>query len=268
MSTQPSQKEQNIQLESRLKVLVFDANSQGITVGSGALRPQGRFTIEAWVYPAIDVGKQAIFADGKTRFYLEAGELKFQPTPTAEAISSVAAGLVAGHWYHVAVARGGSRPGNTKLYINGVENDNETAVPPVVSFGNTCLGSDPERSDSSFQGKLLEVRVWRFARSPAEIQANMTYFLTGWELGLVRCWTLKEGFGNAIGDKTTNRAIGTVLGDATWEESEIPIKVNLNAQERLTRSTGFEDYAYWYKEMAKQQKTEPDPSFQRGRIWA
>jgi len=267
VSTKSSEKEQKVHLESRLKVLVLDANSQGIAVGSGALRPQGRFTIEAWVCTATDAGKQVIFTDGETQFYLEAGELKFQPTPAAEAISSVGAGLVVGNWYHVAVVRGGSRPGDTKLYINGVENDSKTAVSPVMSSGSTHLGRYPEVPDSGFQGKLLEVRVWRFARSPVEIQANMTYFLTGRELGLVRCWTLKEGFSTAIGDKTTNRAMGTVLGNATWEESEIPIKVNLNAQERLTRSTGFEDYAYWYKEMAKQQKTEADPIFRRGRIW-
>jgi cyanobactin cluster PatC/TenC/TruC protein len=137
-----------------------------------------------------------------------------------------------------------------------------------VSFGNTYLGRYPEVPNSGFQGKLLEVRVWRFARSQSEIQANMTYFLTGRELGLSRCWTLNEGFGTAIGGKTTNRATGTVLGDATWEESEIPIKVNLNAQERLTRSTGLEDYGYWFKEMAKQQKTQADVPFRRGRIWA
>jgi cyanobactin cluster PatC/TenC/TruC protein len=261
-----SKKEQKVHLESHLKVLVFDANSQGIAVGSSALRPQGRFTIEAWVCPATDAGKQVIFADGKTQFYLEAGELKFQSTPKAEAITSVGASLVAGNWYHVAVARGGSRPGDTKLYINGVENDNKTAITPVTSFGNTYLGRYPEAPDSGFQGKLLEVRVWRFARSPAEIQANMTYFLTGRELGLVRCWTLNEGSGAAIGDKTTNRAMGTVLGDATWQESEIPIKVNLSAQERLMRSTGLEDYAYWYKEIAKQQKAEVDPIFRRGWI--
>jgi cyanobactin cluster PatC/TenC/TruC protein len=262
-----SNKEQKLHLESYLKVLVFDANSQGIALGSKALRPQGRFTIEAWVCPATDAGKQVIFADGETRFYLESGELKFQSTPTAEAISSVAGGLVAGNWYHVAVARGGSGVSDTKLYINGVENDNKTAITPVISFGNTYLGRYPEVPDSGFYGKLLEVRVWRFVRSPAEIQANMTYFLTGRELGLVRCWALNEGFGTVVRDKTTNQAMGTVLGDATWQESEIPIKTNLNPQERLTRSTGFENYAYWYKEMAKQQKTKAVPFFRRGRIW-
>jgi hypothetical protein len=83
------------------------------------------------------------------------------------------------------------------------------------------LGSQSDVADSRFQGKLLEVRVWRFARSLAEIQENMTYFFTGRELGLVRCWTLNEGFGMTIGDKTTNSAVGTAIGDATWEAYSI-----------------------------------------------
>ena len=249
-------------------VLVLDENHQGISAGEGALRPQGRFTIETWVYPATDAGKQVIYAEGGTLFYLEDGELEFQTPLSTQAIASVNAGITSGSWYHVAVARAGGRPGDTKLYINGVHNDNQAAISPVLSFGNTYLGGDPDVPDSRFQGKLLEVRVWRYGRSPAEIQQNMTYFLTGRELGLVRCWTLNEGFGNAIGGRTTNRVGATVLGDVTWETSEIPIKVNLNAEERLVRSTGLEDYGYWFTEMAKQQKTEADPPFRRGRIWA
>ena len=256
-----------VRLQDRQMVLVLDDKHQGISAGGGALKPQGRFTIEAWVYPATDAGKQVIFAEGETLFYLEGGQLKFQ-TPLAK--EAIASGKAIGpkSWYHVAVVRAGSRHGDTKLYINGVHNDNQIAIPAVLSVGNTYLGGQPDVPSSRFQGKLLEVRVWRYGRSPAEIQQNMTYFLTGRELGLVRCWALNEGFGSAIGGKTTNRVGATVLGDATWETSEIPIKVNLNAEERLTRSTGLEDYGYWFKEMAKQQKTEVDPPFLRGRIWA
>lgn len=268
LSLAPVPSRQPAVTQNRPKLLVFDANSQGIAVGSGALRPQGRFTIEAWVYPATDAGKQVILAEGETRFYLEGGELKFQTTPTTEAISSSGAGLVAGKWYHVAVVRGGSRPGNTKLYINGVANDNQTAISPVLSFGNTYLGGDPDVPDSGFQGKLLEVRVWRFARSLSEIEANRLYPMTGRELGLVRYWSLTQTVGSTLHDKTTNRAVGTLSSDAVWEEVEIPLKLKLDPQERLTRSTGLEDYGYWYKEMAKQQKTEADPPFLRGRIWA
>ncbi|MEH1884574.1 MULTISPECIES: LamG-like jellyroll fold domain-containing protein [unclassified Nostoc] len=274
--------------QKRRKVLVFDANSQGIAVGSGALKPQRLFTVEAWVYPATDAGKQVIFADGRTLFYLEGGELKFQdPTPPPRiwfyeegdkiiitdppappAIASSGAGLVAGNWYHVAVVWGGSLPGETKLYINGVNNDNKTAIAPVLSFGNTYLGGYPYLPDFGFQGKLLEVRVWRFARPQAEIEANRLYPLTGRELGLVRYWSLTQTVGSTLHDKTTYRAVGRLSQDAVWEEVEIPLKLKLKPQERLVRSTGLEDYGYWFKEIAKQQKTEADIPFLRGRIWA
>ncbi|WP_375471021.1 LamG-like jellyroll fold domain-containing protein [uncultured Nostoc sp.] len=256
-----------VKLQGSQMVLVLDEKHQGISAGGGALRPQGHFTIEAWVYPATNAGKQVIFADGETLFYLEGGELKFQTPLSSEAIASVGAGITSGSWYHVAVARAGSRPGDTKLYINGVQNDNQKAISPVLSFGNTYLGGDPDVTDSRFQGRLLEVRVWRYARSLTEIEAKRLYPMTGRELGLVRYWSLNETVGT-LHDKTTNRAVGTLSGNAVWEEVEIPLKLNLDPQERLTQSTGLEDYGYWFKEMAKQQKTEADPPFRRGRIWA
>jgi cyanobactin cluster PatC/TenC/TruC protein len=249
-------------------VLSLGANHQGIAVGSSALKPQGRFTIEAWIYPNALSDLQVIFANGDALFYLEGGELKFRVNTTATPIASTKAGLKAGTWTHVAIARSGNRPGDTKLYINGIQNDNGIAVPAIETLSTTHLAGNPATSDSWFQGKLLEVRVWRYGRSEAEIQSNMTYFLTGRELGLIRCWAVDDGFGSAIVGKTTNRAVGTVIGDATWEEAEIPIKINLNAQERLTRSTGLEDYGFWFKEMAKQQKPTTDEPFRRGRIWA
>ncbi|MEH1872924.1 LamG-like jellyroll fold domain-containing protein [Nostoc sp.] len=256
-----------VRLQGTQMVLVLDEKHQGISAGGGALRPQGHFTIEAWVYPATNAGKQVIFADGETLFYLEGGELKFQTPLSSEAIASVGASITSGSWYHVAVTRAGSRSGDTKLYINGVNNDNQKAISPVLSFGNTYLGGQPDVPDSRFQGKLLEVRVWRYVRSPAEIEANRLYPLTGRELGLVRYWSLNQTVGSILEEKTTNRAVGTLRGDPVWEEVEIPLKLKLDPQERLTRSTGLEDYGYWFKEMAKQQKTEADPPFRRGRIW-
>lgn len=256
-----------VALPGRQMLLVLDEKHQGISAGGGALKPQGRFTIEAWVYPATNAGKQVIFAEGETLFYLEGGQLKFQTPRATEAIAS---GNLIGpkSWYHVAVVRGGSRPGDTKLYINGVQNDNQIAIPAVLSVGNTYLGGQQDVPDSRFQGKLLEVRVWRYARSISEIEANRLYPLTGRELGLLRCWSFDEKLGTTLHDKTTNRAVGTFSSDAVWEEVEIPLRLKLDPQEVLVRSTGLEDYGYWFREMAKQQKTEADPPFRRGRIWA
>ncbi|MCL1469839.1 LamG-like jellyroll fold domain-containing protein [Argonema antarcticum] len=255
-----------VALQGRQMVLVLDEKHQGISAGRGALNLQGRFTIEAWVYPATAAGKQVIFAEAETLFYLEGGKLKFQTPLAKEAIASGNA-IQPQSWYHLAVVRAGSRPGATKLYINGVHNDNQIAIKAVVSSGNTYLGGHPDVPESCFQGKLLEVRVWRYARSLSEIEANWLYPLTGRELGLMRCWSLDEKLGTTLNDKTSNRAVGTFSGDAVWEEVEIPLKLKLDPQEVLVRSTGLEDYGYWFREMAKQQKTEAEPPFRRGRIW-
>ncbi|MBD2301198.1 LamG-like jellyroll fold domain-containing protein [Nostoc sp. FACHB-190] len=256
-----------VALQDRQSVLVLDDKHQGISAGSGALKIQGNFTIEAWVYPATDAGKQVIFAEGETLFYLEGGKLKFQTPLAKEAIASTQT-IAPKSWYHVAVVRAGSSAGATKLYINGVHNDNQIAIPAVVSSGNTYLGGHPDIPESRLQGRLLEVRVWRYGRSLSDIEANWLYPLTGRELGLVRYWSLNEKLGTTLHDKTTNRAVGTFSGDAVWEEVEIPLKLKLDPQEVLVRSTGLEDYGYWFREMAKQQKTEAEPSFRRGRIWA
>jgi cyanobactin cluster PatC/TenC/TruC protein len=250
-------------------VLVLDDKHQGISAGRGALKLLGHFTIEAWVYPATNAGKQVIFAEGETLFYLEEGKLKFQTPLATEPIASTHT-IGPNSWYHVAVVRAGSHAGATKLYINGVHNDNQIAIPAVVSSGNTYLGGHPDIPDSRFQGKLLEVRVWRDARLLSEIEENRLYPLTGRELALVRCWSFDEKFGTTLNDKTTNQAVGTFSGDAVWEEVEIPLKLKLNPRDMLLRSTGLVDYGYWLTEMAKQtaQKTEADPPFRRGRIWA
>ncbi|NEZ56013.1 LamG-like jellyroll fold domain-containing protein [Adonisia turfae] len=256
-------------IESCQPVLKLGQNHQGIAVGSGALSPQGQFTLEAWICPSGITGQQVILADGEALLYLEGGDLKFRANANAEPLASKNAGLTAGNWYHVAVVCSGSQADGTKLYFSGERNDNQLASGAIASGGSTYLGGHPNLADAKFQGYLTEVRVWRLVRSQAEIKANMSYRLTGQELGLIRYWPLNEGSGAKISDKTTYRAPGDLMGEITYEEVDVPLKLQLEPQERLTRSTGLEDYGYWYREMAKQQKakTEADPPFLRGRIW-
>ncbi|NER82598.1 MAG: cyanobactin biosynthesis PatC/TenC/TruC family protein [Leptolyngbya sp. SIO1D8] len=254
-------------LESRQSVLKLGQNHQGIAVGSGAL--QGQFTLEAWIFPSSLAGQQVILADGEALFYLEGGDLKFRASAATEPITSINAGLSASKWYHAVVVCSGPQPGGTKLYLSGAQNDNQVAIGAIASGGSTYIGGHPDLPDAQFQGYLTEVRVWRLARSLADIKANMFYRLTGRELGLIRYWPLNEGFGNKIVDKTTSRFPGDLMGELTCEEVDVPLKLKLEPQERLTRSTGLEDYGYWYREMAKQQKAkaQADPPFLRGRIW-
>lgn len=269
MTPQPTTAPSPPVLSGRQFVLKFGQNHESVALGGGILSSHPRFTLEAWICPSSVSGQHVILAAGAALFYLEGGELKFRASATTDPVASSNAGLAVDTWYHVAVVRGGSQSGDTKLYINGEQNDNQAAVPAIAAGGDTYLGGHPDGFDGQFQGYLTEVRVWRFARSQAEIQANMSYHLTGKELGLIHYWALNEGLGTHIYDKTTSRSMGELSGNITWEAVEVPIKLKLDPEERLTRSTGLEDYGFWFKEIAKQYKakTEADPPFRRGRIW-
>jgi cyanobactin cluster PatC/TenC/TruC protein len=52
------------------------------------------------------------------------------------------------------------------------------------------------------------------------------------------------------------------------EQSEMPNISKQDPEEHLLNSTGFEDYAYWWKELLKEHEPAKDVPFRRGRIWA
>ncbi len=87
-----------------------------------------------------------------------------------------------GVWYHIATTFDGT---NYRLYINGEEVHNylgcagkEPYPTPVKYIGGAREGS------GRFTGRMDEVRIWDYARSQEQIQANMNKKLTGNESGL------------------------------------------------------------------------------------
>jgi hypothetical protein len=77
--------------------------------------------------------------------------------------------------------------------------------------------SAPPEGHGCFPGVLLELRIWNYVRSQAEIQRDMNKPLKGDESGLIGYWTLDEGSGNVVYDKTVNANHGTIYG-ATWTQ--------------------------------------------------
>ncbi|WP_254567337.1 LamG domain-containing protein [Oscillatoria sp. HE19RPO] len=84
--------------------------------------------------------------------------------------------------------------------------------------GDYCLGKSQVfgNRDSFFAGQIAEVRLWRVARTEAEIYRDFTHRLQGDEPGLTAYYPLNEGDGDWVGDR------GRILG-ATWEQMEIPL---------------------------------------------
>ncbi len=89
---------------------------------------------------------------------------------------------------------------------------------PLIS-ANVLIGSD-DQGDGT-KGALAEVRIWRVARSQAEIQATMRQRLSGKEANLIACFPLNEikveGNIRVVNDLVSNRWC-KINGEVVLEE--------------------------------------------------
>jgi signal transduction histidine kinase/CheY-like chemotaxis protein/ligand-binding sensor domain-containing protein len=139
--------------------------------------------------------------------------------------------LTLGEWNHVAATYDGA---SYRVYVNGtaVGNFPRTGTPlatPVRWIG---------RVNSSFKGRIDEVRLWNSARSRLEIQQGMTNVLTGREPGLVAGWTFDQGTAQ---DLSPNAHHGQLAGGARVVEDRPPEPVTLEIG-RVLHCTGTNSY--------------------------
>ncbi|MCT7988665.1 LamG domain-containing protein [Laspinema olomoucense] len=119
-------------------------------------------------------------------------------------------------WVHITWVKAG---GVYQFYRNGECFATQPAPERLQQTpGDYYLGKSqvfPNR-DSFFAGQIAEVRLWRVARTEAEIHKDFTHRLQGDEPGLIAYYPLNEGSGDWVGDR------GRILG-AKWEQMEIPL---------------------------------------------
>jgi len=123
-------------------------------------------------------------------------------------------------WHHVAAIK---EDDLVKLYIDGVNEKEETITVDVDSGLSMRIGFCKDCGTSSLQGFVDEVRVWNVARTQFEIQADMHQELTGNEPGLIGYWPFNEGTGNIAFDLSTNNNDGTLHGLVMWVASSAPV---------------------------------------------
>ncbi len=154
-------------------------------------------TIEAWVYidsfPAFDW--KPILTLGDT----DGIENEWVLTPYGNLeMGAFLLGQViypkvdAGQWMHLATVYNGS---HLTLYINGIKH---SSIVATYEFDlNTLQIGSATFTESTFNGKLDEVRIWNTARSQSEIGQFMNKELAGDEAGLVTYYNMNEGTANA-----------------------------------------------------------------------
>jgi hypothetical protein len=117
-----------------------------------------------------------------------------------------------GDWVHITLVHAG---GLLHVYQNGIEIG---AVPsastkqPTDGFPELRLGGMIKDATAwTFNGQIDEVRLWNFARTPAQVQADLYHELTGGESGLMAYYKMSDGSGLTLTDDSGQGWDGQLL---------------------------------------------------------
>jgi hypothetical protein len=107
-----------------------------------------------------------------------------------------------GEWVHVTLVH---QSGLLHAYQNGVEvgslASGTTQQPDTGALPDLRLGGMIKDTVTwTFAGQIDEVRLWNYARSEADVQADLYHELTGGESGLMAYYQMSDGSGLALTD--------------------------------------------------------------------
>ena len=191
------------------------------------VRLEGRaFTIEGWIFlPALCSRRNDIAYQypGTGRFSLEIDKNTSQLSCWFNGKNLKSSALEIGKWAHFALVRSGT---SAQFYLNGEADTSTSAFADIdvvnAPFSLFLLPTDANAK--AFYGNLNEVRIWRTARTQAEIVNGMMRRMDGTEEGLLGCWPLTEGAGTRILNRVTG--VYSTLSNATesvWGIGTMPV---------------------------------------------
>jgi len=186
-------------------------------------------TIEAWVKWKKITGYSQPLGFGKPWHAMAVNNWELEPTlqfyiydqQRRLHLIKIPEVLQTNRWYHLAAVTGSS---GMKLYLNGilVGEDGFTGSFSAIDTEMNFFGRSQWADSGRFTGQLDEVRVWRVARTPGQIRANMHRRLSGREPELVGLWNFDAADGRDASGRNyhgkmfgTARCVAETLPDAT-----------------------------------------------------
>jgi hypothetical protein len=137
-------------------------------------------------------------------------------TGTAQETANIQEGITVNEWIHIALVLT-ALDGDQIIYLDGVE-----AVSEGVSSLTDTTQSSVLRIGLGANVVLDDFRVWDYARTPEEIQADMSQEATGVEEGLVGYWRFNEGQGTIAYDMSPYENNGNITAPV-WIAEAAPI---------------------------------------------
>jgi hypothetical protein len=197
--------------------LSFDGvNDQVSAAGVGINTVAGQYnTVTFWMYWTGAYNGFPIELDGY-RLWMPSGNIGFN-TGNGDCYGIDAAGL-SNKWVHVAaVFYNGAYTNNSKLYINGAGQALTQRVGSASSGSPgttvTIAGYATNPAGYPFPGKIDDVKIYNYARTPAQI---------AWDYNKgkpLAHWRFDESAGTTIYDSSGNNLNGTLYATAVTRES-------------------------------------------------
>ncbi len=132
-----------------------------------------------------------------------------------------------GQWHHFAGVYSAAE-GKASLYVDGLLVATKPASQPLTHSVSDLIIGNGVTDYETFKGVIDEVRIWKVARTQAQIQSDRGKILAGCEKGLVGYWKLDEGAGQVIGDASLSGLTGRLgsgdsvdTQDPTWVASDL-----------------------------------------------
>lgn len=148
------------------------------------------------------------------QFYADGGGAAGQNYPVTG--NSTAAGD--GGWHHVAVTYDGS---NWVLYLDGAVDRTLNIgkhTPRFDSIQHAGLGvamTSVGATEGAFEGVMDDARIWNYARSAAQIAANMSNAIVSAN-GLIGRWSLNDGSGTTAANSIAGQPDGSLVNGPIW----------------------------------------------------
>ena len=223
------------------KVLELDGTNSFVELPANAFTNLDEVTVEGWVkwqsFGSMSRFFDFTFAgyslDLHNRFTGPMLHVEKVMKDQVEAIS-VPEALSLNRWTHVAAVVGQH---SLQLFVDGALISTNTSRVNFRTEGmerRNYLGRSNFKvvypADADLRGQLGEVRVWKGARSAAQIRENMFRKLTGKEEGLAGLWNFADGTAKDASPAAHN---GTLRGQAKVVEAALPSAAALAPWSRL-----------------------------------
>ncbi len=138
--------------------------------------------------------------------------------------------LSLGRWTHIAATAGTN---GLRLFVDGTlvaTNTASTYFPATGKENRNYLGRSNFKAvyaDADFRGQMDEVRVWKGARTEAQLRTNMFRHLSGAEPSLAGLWNFEHVTKEVVKDLSPGHHDGKPIGNARVVSAQLPASSQL-----------------------------------------